>query len=207
MHRDVERLHQRARILAEALLARYERVAVVEVFHLPLLEVAGEADIVVRREQQAGAFTLEPFPDGRDLLRCGVLLGKKVVQSEHHERVTVGQNPLVDRQFVARLVDALEDRDRVAGGFAGNLLKAQRRAMEEFQRAGDPLKELRRTPLRRLVGRPQHGADLGHRREAVLHCRRIALGFPRVAPRPVDAQSSFARRIFTRDVVLVVGSC
>ena len=37
VHRDVERLHQRAGVLAEALLARHERVAVVEVFHLALL--------------------------------------------------------------------------------------------------------------------------------------------------------------------------
>ena len=38
--RHVESLHQRARVLAEALLARHEFVAVVRVFHLPLLHVA-----------------------------------------------------------------------------------------------------------------------------------------------------------------------
>ena len=38
-HGDAEALHQRACVLAEALLARDERIAVVAVFHLPLLEV------------------------------------------------------------------------------------------------------------------------------------------------------------------------
>ena len=98
--------------MAEALLARHERVAVMEVFHLPLLQVVGEADIVVRREQQAGAFALEPLADGRDFLRRSLLLGKKMVEPEHQERVGVSQNPFVNRQLVAGLVDALEHRDR-----------------------------------------------------------------------------------------------
>ena len=161
----------------------------------------------MRREQQAGAFALEPLADGGDFLRRGFLLGKKVVQPEHQERIGVGQNPFVNRQLVARLVDALEHGDRVAGGFAGNLLEAERGAVEKLQRAGDSLEELRGAPLRRLVGRPQHGADFGHRGEAVFHRRGIALGFPRIAPRPVDAQAAFARRVFARDVVLVVGAC
>ena len=41
-----------------------------------------------------------------------------VVEPEHHQGVGVGEDPLVDRQLVARLVDALEDRDRVARRFA-----------------------------------------------------------------------------------------
>ena len=193
--------------MPEALLARHERITVVEVFHLALLQIVGEADIVVRREQQAGAFALEPLADGRDFLGRGFLLGKQMVESEHHQRVGVGQNPLVDRQLETRLVNALEDGDRMAGGLAGNLLKAERGAVEKLQRAGDPLEKLRRAPLRRLVVRPEHVADFGHRREAVFHRRRIALGFPRVAPRPVDAQAAFARRVFAGNMVLVVGAC
>ena len=76
---DVERLHQRAGVLAEALLARHERVAVMEVLHLALLQVVGEADIVVRRKQQAGAFALEPLADRRDFLRRRLLLGREMV--------------------------------------------------------------------------------------------------------------------------------
>src|SRR6185295_331864 len=60
VHRNIERLHQRAGILPKALLARHEPVAMMEVLHLPLLQIAGEADVVMRREQQAGAFAFEP---------------------------------------------------------------------------------------------------------------------------------------------------
>src|SRR5258708_29531726 len=40
-----------------------------KVFHLALFEVVGEADIMVRCEQQAGAFTLEPLADRRNFFR------------------------------------------------------------------------------------------------------------------------------------------
>ena len=59
--------HQRAGVLAEALLAWDEPVAVVFVFHLALGEVVGEADVVVRGEQQAGAFAAQPLADRLDL--------------------------------------------------------------------------------------------------------------------------------------------
>src|SRR5205809_900775 len=68
VHRNIERLHQRAGILPKALLARHEPIAVMKVFHLPLLQVASEADIVMRREQQAGALALEPLANGGDFL-------------------------------------------------------------------------------------------------------------------------------------------
>ena len=153
--RDIERLHQRAGVLAESLLARHELVAVMAVFHLPLLQVAREADIVMRGEQQAGAFAFEPLANGLDFLRCGFLFGKEVVQPEHQERVGVGQNPFVNRQLVAGLIDALEHSDRVAGGFAGDLLEVKRGPMEQLQRAGDALEEFICVPLRRLKVRPR----------------------------------------------------
>ena len=68
VHRNIERLHQRASILPKALLARYEPVTVMDVFHLSLLNVAGEADIVMRREQQTGTFALEPLANSSDFL-------------------------------------------------------------------------------------------------------------------------------------------
>src|SRR5436309_8528528 len=77
--RDIKRLHQRACVLAKALLARYKRVAVVEVFHLALLHVAGKTDIVMRRKQQASSFALEPFADRRDFLRRCLLLRREMV--------------------------------------------------------------------------------------------------------------------------------
>ena len=76
---------------------------------------------------------------------------EQVVEPEHHQGVGVGQDPFVDRELVAGLVDALEDRDRVAGGLAGQFLERQRRAVEQFQGAGDALQEVapRRIPVSR----------------------------------------------------------
>ena len=125
-----------------------------------------------------------------------------MVEPEHHECVGVGENPLVNGQPEARLVDALEYRDGVAGDLAREPLEVERGAMEQLQRAGDPLQELRRTPLRLLVGRPQHVAHFGHGREAILHLGRIALRLERIAPGPVDAQPAFARRVFAGDMAL-----
>ena len=109
--------------MAESLLAGHELVAVVAIFHLPLLQVAGEADVVVRGEQQAGPFALEPLADRVDFVRFGFLFGDEVVQAEHHQRVGVGQHPFVNRQLVAGLVDALEHGDRMAGRLADDLLE------------------------------------------------------------------------------------
>ena len=46
-----------------------------------------------------------------------------MVETEHHQRVGIGEDPLVDRQPVAGLVDALEDGDRVTRRFAGKFLE------------------------------------------------------------------------------------
>jgi len=66
-----------------------------------------------------------------------------VVEPEHQKRIAVRQNPLVNRQLVARLVYALEHGNRVACGFAGNLLEAEGGAVKQLKRTGDTLKELR----------------------------------------------------------------
>ena len=107
-----------------------------------------------------------------------------MVEPEDHQGVGVGEDPFVDRKLVAGLVDALKYGDRVAGGFAGQVLECQRRAVEKFQGAGDALEEVRGVVLGCFVGGPRHVADLGHGGEAVVHRGRIALGFPRVAPGP-----------------------
>ena len=128
-----------------------------------------------------------------------------MVEAEHHERVGVGQHPFVDRELVAGLVDALEDRHWVPSGLLGQLLERQGGAVEEFQGARDALQEVRRVILRRLVGGPQDIAHLGHGGEAVLHRGRITLRFPGVAPRPVDADAP-PSGVFTRGVALVIGA-
>ena len=84
MHRNAKTLHQRARVLPKPLLARHERVAVVQIFHLALLHVTGEADVMMGCQQEAGAVPLQPFADRSDLLWRRLLLGENMVEPEHH---------------------------------------------------------------------------------------------------------------------------
>jgi hypothetical protein len=77
--------------------------------------------------------------------------------------------------------------------------------VKQLKRSRDALKKLRGAPFRRLVGRPEDVPNLGHGGEAVLHRRGIALGFPGIAPGPVDAYAPLARRVFARNVILIVG--
>ena len=129
-HGHVKPAHERAGVLAEALLAGDELVAVVAVFHLALLHVAREADVVVRREDQAGAFPLEPLPDRLDLALPGFLLGYEMVQTKDHQGVGVGKNSLIDRELVPCLVDALVNSHRVIGRLTHDLLESDRGAVE-----------------------------------------------------------------------------
>src|SRR5277367_1471538 len=142
--------------------------------------------------------------DGVDFFRRGFLPAKDMVEAEHEERVGVCKKPLVYRQFETRLVNALKHGDGMAADLAGDCLKVQRRAVEEFQRSCDALKILCRAPLWGLVERPEHIADFGHSREAVFKRGGIALRFPGITPRPVDADAPPARTVFPGDMVLVV---
>ena len=84
---------------------------------------SGEADVVVRGEQQAGPFAFEPLADRVDFARLRFLFGDEVVQAEHHQRVRVGQHPFVNRQLVAGLVDALKHGDGMPGRLTDDLLE------------------------------------------------------------------------------------
>ena len=57
----------------------------------------------------------KPAANGFDLFRRRLLFGEKVVESEHHQSVGVGQDPFIDRQSITRLIDALEHGDGMAG--------------------------------------------------------------------------------------------
>src|SRR5215217_3575147 len=129
-----------------------------------------------------------------------------MVQPEHQERVGVRQDPLVDRQLVASLVDALEHGNGLSGDLAYNLLKVERGAVEQLESASYALEEVHLVPLSTLVGRPRDPPHLGHGREAVVQLRGVPVGFPRVAPGPVDAHSPLAAGVLAGDVVLVVGA-
>jgi hypothetical protein len=164
----------------------------------------GEADVMMGRKQETSAVPLQPLADRGNLLRRGLLFGENMIESEHHQGVSVGENALIDRQSVSGLVDALEDGDRMARCFAGDLLETEGRAVKQLERSRDALKELRGAPFWRLVGRPEDVPNLGHGGEAILHRSRVALRLPGIAPRPVDADAPPARRIFARNVILIV---
>ena len=123
VNRHAEPLHQRPGVLAEPLLTGDERIAVVRVFHRALLEIVRHADVVVRTENQAGAFAREPRADRLDFLGGRFLLGDQMIETEHHQRVGVVENAGVDRQLLTRLIDALVHRHRLPGQLADQLLE------------------------------------------------------------------------------------
>src|SRR3954454_2410618 len=129
-HRDSERLHQRTRVLSEALLARDEGIPMVCVFHLPLLHVVRKAHVVMRTYHETGPFALQPTADGRDLLGRRLLLRNQVVETEHHQRVGILQDAFVYRKLVPRLVNPLKYRDRMAGDLGNYFLKGECRPVE-----------------------------------------------------------------------------
>ena len=182
-HRNVEPFHQGAGVLAEALLAGDELVAMVSILHLALLQVGREADVVVRGQQQTRAFTLEPVADRGDLVRRRFLLRDQMVEAEHHQGVGVRQDALVDRLLESGLVDALEHRDRMPGDFTGQLLERQGRTVKQLEGPGDALQKPCRGPFGHLVRRPEDAAHLGHGREAVVHLGDVAVGSPRDSSR------------------------
>src|SRR5215469_2423184 len=131
-NRDIERLEQGTRVLTEALLSRDQRIPMMLVFHLPLLQIIGESDIVVWADYEAGTFALEPFLERRDLLGRRFLPGNQVIEAENQQRVAIGEDSLVNRQTESGLVDALEHRDRMAAGFLDDFLKTHCRAVKKF---------------------------------------------------------------------------
>src|SRR5262249_60413900 len=69
--------------LFRSLLSRNQWIAVVLVFHLALLQIAGEADVVMRSEHQAGVFAFQRSEEHTSELQsltnlvCRLLLEKK----------------------------------------------------------------------------------------------------------------------------------
>src|SRR5436190_18683979 len=129
-----------------------------------------------------------------------------MVESKDEKRIAIVENSLVDGLKIRGLIDALKHRYRVVRDFAGDLLKTQCRTMEKLQRSVDALKKHVGLIFWRFISRPKNVSHLGHRRKPIFHRRRRALRFPRVAPRPVDAYSPLARRIFAGNMGLIVGT-
>ena len=96
---------------------------------------------MVRSEDEARSFASEKGAKGLDLFGRSFLLGDQVVEPEDHQRIGIGENPFVDRQFLPGLIDALVDGDGPVRYFADGALKAQQRQMKQLQRSLDALKE------------------------------------------------------------------
>src|SRR5215469_3456957 len=56
-HWNSKPFHYRARVLPKSLLSWDERVAMVRIFHLTLLQILCESHIMVRCKQQTGSFS------------------------------------------------------------------------------------------------------------------------------------------------------
>ena len=77
---------------------------------------------------------------------------------------------------------------------------------EQLQRSTDALQEIHLVPLGGFEVRPRDPTNLSHRGKPIVQLREIAVGFPRIAPGPVNTYAAFAGRVLTGDVVLVVGA-
>ena len=159
-----------------------------------LLQIGGTAHIMVRSNDETGSFAAQKLPERLDLCGRGLLFGEQVIQAEDHQRVGIAQDALVQRQSLTGLIDPLKDCDRRAGDSSDHLLESHDGQMEQLQRSRDTLQKHLLRKFHRFISRPRYPANLSHRRESIVQLGRIPVGFPRIAPGPIDAETPFARR-------------
>src|SRR5690349_2850383 len=101
------------------------------------------------------------------------------------------------------MIDALVHRHGVARRLANDALEQLPRLEEQLERARDPLLELPRVGVGRLleVG-PRDAPHFVHGREAVVEAGDLAVGLAGIAPGDVDAGAPLAVRERTRNVPL-----
>ena len=148
---------------------------------------------------------MQPLPDGVDFLGRGFLLAENMVKPEDQQGVGVGEDPLVDGKAATGLINPLEDRHRVPRRLTGHDLERHGGAVKKFQRPGDALDEMGGAVVRFFIGGPGDDAHLGHGGKSVLDISRVAPGFPRIAPRPINTDPPLSRCLFARRMDLVVG--
>src|SRR3954466_15494347 len=98
-----------------------------------------------------------------------------MIQTERQQGVGVGEDAVVYRQLLPRLIDALIDRDMMSGHLTGEGLKSQSGQMEKLQSSGDPLQEHLGREFVRLVIGPEDSANFRDRRKAIVHLGDIAI--------------------------------
>src|SRR5215211_9350656 len=95
----------------------------------------------MRTEEQASPLTRQELLDRFNFFRGCLLLGDHVIEPEHHQRVGIGQHPLIDRKPLSSLIDPLVDDDRLPSHLADNILESYCRQMEELKDAAYSLQE------------------------------------------------------------------
>ena len=161
----------------------------------------------MRANNQTTAFAREEGLKSLDLGRLGLLTCDVVIETEDEQRVGVGQDALVYGQAITRVIDTLEHRHGMSRDVADAILERQPGAEKQFERAGDPLRKRQRVAVRRLFPRGPCGAsDFRHRGEAIVHHGNVAIGLCRITPGDIQADAPLARRVFARDMSLVIGA-
>src|SRR5262249_31997811 len=81
--------------------------------------------------------------------------------------------------------------------------------MEQLQRAGNALEETLFRPFGSFVRRPRDTTDFQPRRKTIVQIIFVPVGFPWIAPGPVNADATLTGRVLAWDVRLVVraGQC
>src|SRR6185369_1321613 len=91
-------------------------------------------------------------------------------------------------------------------GLADKILKTHKRQMKQLKSSGNPLEKHLFRVLHRLILRPSNSSNLSHRREAVIQCTYIAIGFPWITPSPVNAEATLTFFIFSGHMGLIVSA-
>ena len=174
------------------------------VFHLALVHVRRRADIVMRPDDQTRSFPREKFLRRRRSRPGGFLLGHHVIEAEDHQRVSIGEDAFVERETLSGLIDALVNGNRLPRGFPDRVLKPHERQVEQFQRSRDALQEhsLRIFWIFIESAIRHAGLPSSSRTGCPIPSHRGCL--PGIVPRPVDAETPLALRVFSGQVQLIV---
>ena len=174
------------------------------VFHGAFLQIGRNADVMVRSEDQAGAFAVRKFA-GFDLsgeASCSVTRWSRPktisVSVSARMRSSIGSLCRPDRS-------ADKQRQDIQC-VADHHLKANERQMKEFQCSSDALQKHLFRILDRLIVWARPPAEPQSWSRSDYPFRDIAVGLPRVTPGPVDAEAPFSRGVFSGHVKMVVGS-
>src|SRR5438477_12855824 len=98
-----------------------------------------------------------------------------MVEAEHHQSISVGENTIIQWQALPSLINPLVIHHRMPGCFANDILKSYDGQMEQLQRSCNSLEKHPLRPLGLLIKRPSSSPHLCHRREAIVHLGQISV--------------------------------